>query len=50
MSKTQITLFLSDPRKVALLLSLVLFVLTLAGCNNVHACPSGSGDSGCTVG
>jgi len=50
MFKTRAALFLIDPRKVALLLSLVLFVLTLAGCNNVPACPSGSGDSGCTVG
>ncbi len=53
MSKIQATLFqLSDPRKVTLLLSLLLLVLTLAGCNGVPACPSGgSGDSGgCTVG
>ncbi len=41
---------LSDPRKVALLLSLLLFALSLAGCNNVPACPSGGNDGGCTIG
>ncbi len=52
LSKVQATLFrLSDPRKVALLFSLLLFVLTLAGCNNVPACPSGSsGGNGCNIG
>ncbi len=51
MSKNQITLFLSDPRKVALLLSLLLFVLGLSGCNSVPACPSSDGGGGgCTIG
>ncbi len=51
MSKLQIALFqLSDPRKVTLLLSLLLFALTLAGCNNAPTCPSGTSSSGCTVG
>jgi len=52
MFKIQATLFLSDPRKVALLLSLVLFALALAGCNSIPACPSGSsgGTGGCAVG
>jgi len=50
MFKTQVTLFLSNPRKVALLFSLLLFALGLAGCNGVPACPSGSSDSGCTAG
>ena len=39
---------LSNPRKVALLLSLSLLILNLVGCNVVPACPSGgSGGSGC---
>jgi len=48
MSKIYAMLFqLSDPRKVTLLLSLLFLILTLAGCNNVPACPSGgSGNSG----
>ena len=51
MSRIQITLFLSDSRKVALLFSLLLLALALAGCNNVPACPSGtSAGGGCTVG
>ncbi len=51
MSRIQIALFrLSDPRKTALLLSLLLFVLGLAGCNNVPACPSGGSEGSCTVG
>ncbi len=51
MSRIQIALFqLSDPRKVALLLSLLFFALSLAGCNNVPACPSGGNDGGCTIG
>jgi len=52
LSKVQATLFrLSDPRKVALLFSLLLFALTLAGCSNVPACPAGgSGGSGCGIG
>ncbi len=50
MFKTQVTLFLSDPRKVALLFSLLLFALTLAGCNDIPACPSGSSDGGCSIG
>ncbi len=50
-SNIQATLFrLSDPRKVTLLLSLLLFALALAGCNNVPACPSAGSSSGCTVG
>jgi len=45
------TLFLSDPRKAALLLSLLLFALALAGCNVVSACPSGGSDGGgCGIG
>jgi hypothetical protein len=44
------TLFLSNSRKVILLLRLLLFALTLAGCNNVPACPSGGNDGGCTGG
>ena len=40
LSKIQVVLFrLSDPRKVSLLLSLLLLALSLAGCNNVSACP-----------
>jgi hypothetical protein len=42
--------WLSDPRKVALLLSLLLFALALTGCGDViPACPvgGGSGSSGC---
>ncbi len=51
LSKVQVVLLqLSDPHKVALLLSLLLFVLTLAGCNNVPACPSGGSSTSCTVG
>ncbi len=52
MSKIQVTLFqLSDPRKVTLLLSLLLLVLTLAGCNSIPACPSSTGGAGgCTGG
>ncbi len=50
MFKTKVTLFLSNPRKVALLFSLLLFALSLAGCNGVPACPSGTTDGGCTAG
>jgi len=51
MVKIQAALFLSDPRKVVLLFSLVLFALALSGCNNVPACPSGgSGGTGGCVG
>ena len=50
MFKTPVTLFLSNPRKVALLFSLLLFALSLAGCNNVPACPSGSSGAGCSIG
>ncbi len=51
LSKIQVVLFrLSDPRKVSLLFSLLLLALTLVGCNNVSACPSGSAGSGCTGG
>ena len=48
-SKIYAMLFrLSNPRKVALLLSLLLFVLTLAGCNVASASPlGGSGGGGC---
>jgi len=43
-----VMLELSNPRKVALLLSLSLLFLNLVGCNVVPACPSGgSGGSGC---
>ncbi len=42
MSKIQAALFqLSDPRKVTLLLTLLLLALTFAGCNNIPTCPSG---------
>jgi len=43
---------LSDPRKVILLLNLLLFILALAGCNDAPACPSGGsgGSGGCVVG
>jgi hypothetical protein len=43
---------LSDPRKIALLISLLLSALALAGCGDViPACPSGgSGASGCSIG
>jgi len=39
---------LYDPRKTALLFSLLLFALTLSGCGDVSpACPSGSSGSSC---
>ena len=51
MSRIQIALFLNDSRKVALLLSLLLLALALAGCNDIPACPAvTSGGGGCTVG
>ncbi len=52
MSKIYAMLFqLSDPRKVVLLLNLLLLVLALTGCNNISACPSGgSGGAGGCVG
>lgn len=45
----QATLYsLSDPRKVALLLSLLIFVLALTGCGvAADYCPSGSSGGGC---
>jgi hypothetical protein len=47
--QVQATLFrLSDPRKVTLLLSMLLFVLALTGCGGVlPTCPSGGGVGGC---
>jgi hypothetical protein len=51
LSKVQVVLFrLSDPRKVTLLLSLLLFALTLAGCDGVPACPPDDSGGGCTSG
>ena len=50
-SKIQVVLFqLSDPRRVSLLFSLLLLALSLAGCNNVSACPSSDSGGGCTSG
>jgi len=50
MLKIRAALFLSDPRKAALLLSLLLFALALTGCNVVPTCPSGGSSTSCTAG
>jgi hypothetical protein len=52
-NRLQLTLYqLSNPRQIALVLTLILLVLSLTGCGDViPACPAGgSGGSGCTGG